>query len=202
MKRPSSLTVILVVAVVLFVAWIARNTEWGEVTVPTPLRGDAATNPFYAAQQLVETLGATSERRESLGATSTDAVVVLSTWGWDINNARRAELERWVEAGGRLVVDAALITGSDAFERWSGIEREREEPEDAADRDLFEAPEIIEPCQDARGDQLRAGRLSRGVGVLRGLQFRLRRAGSSTSDRVLWALERRGTSQAARVRRR
>ena len=53
MKRPSNLTVILVVAAVLFVAWIARNTEWGEVSLPTPLRGDAATNPFYAAQQLV-----------------------------------------------------------------------------------------------------------------------------------------------------
>ena len=57
------------------------------------------------------------------------------------------ELERWVEAGGRLVVDAALITGSDAFEQWSGIEREREEPEDSRIEDLFEAPEIIEPCQ-------------------------------------------------------
>ncbi len=52
-----------------------------------------------------------------------------STWGWDINSARRAQLERRVEGGGRLVVDAALITGSDAFEEWSGIAREREEPD-------------------------------------------------------------------------
>jgi len=68
--------------------------------------GEAATNPFYAAQKLVETLGATSERRDSLGDTPSDAVVVLSTWGWDIDRARREGFERWVEAGGRLVVDA------------------------------------------------------------------------------------------------
>jgi len=193
MKRPSSLTVILVVAVVLFVAWIARNTEWGEVTVPTPLRGDAATNPFYAAQKLVEVLGATSERRESLGATSTDAILVLSTWGWDINHARRAELERWVEAGGRLVVDAALVTGSDAFEQWSGIVREREEPD--SDEDLFEAPEIVEPCRDV--NEIRA------QGSLMVASFEVCRFDPTswleTSERVLWALDDEGFLIAARV---
>ena len=96
MRTPSALTVILVLVAALIAAWLIANTEWGEVAVPTPLRGDAATNPFYAAQQLVETLGATSERRESLGDTSTSAVLVLSTWSWDIDAARRAELERWV----------------------------------------------------------------------------------------------------------
>ena len=121
MTRPSRVTVVVAVALGLLVAWIASVTEWGEVKLPTPLRGDAATNPFYAAQRLVESLGATSERRETLGNLPTDAVVVLSTWGWDINGARRAELERWVEAGGRLVVDAALITGSNSFEQWSGM---------------------------------------------------------------------------------
>ena len=152
MRRPSGLVVVVLVALGLLVAWLASVTEWGEVELPTPLRGDAATNPFYAAQKLVETLGATSERRETLGDASTAAVVVLSAWSWDINAARRAEFERWVEAGGRLVVDAALITGSDAFERWSGITREREEAD--PDEDLLEAPEAVEPCRplDVIGD--------------------------------------------------
>ena len=128
----------------LVAAWVVGNTEWGEVELPTPLRGEAATNPFYAAQRLVETLGATSERREALGDASSDAVIVLSTWGWDIDHARRAELERWVESGGRLVVDAALISGADAFARWSGIRREREEAD--PDEDPFQAPEIVDEC--------------------------------------------------------
>lgn len=145
MRRPSALPVVVIAFVLLVAAWAVANTEWGEVEIPTPLRGDAATNPFYAAQKLVETLGATSERREALGDTSPDAVVVLSSWGWDIDQARRGELERWVERGGRLVVDAALISGSDAFERWSGIARQREEF-DPAEEDPFQAPEIVEPC--------------------------------------------------------
>lgn len=146
MRRPSVLRIAAVLLLLLAAAWIVGNTEWGEVSLPTPLRGEAATNPFYAAQKLVETLGGTSERRETLGSTPSDSVVVLSTWGWDIDGARRAELERWVEAGGRLVVDAALISGTDAFEQWSGIAREREEvdPEEEA---VFSAPEIVEPCQ-------------------------------------------------------
>jgi hypothetical protein len=146
MRRPSTLSIVVFLVLALIVAWVATVTEWGEVKLPTPLRGDAAVNPFYAAQKLVETLGATSERREALGDTSTDAVVVLSTWGWDINAARRAELERWVERGGRLVVDAGLITGNDSFEQWSGIAHEREDPD--PDADLFEAPEDFDPCAE------------------------------------------------------
>jgi hypothetical protein len=145
MRRPNALSVFVVLFALLVAAWIVGNTEWGEITLPTPLRGEAASNPFYSAQKLVEALGGTSERRESLGSTATDAVVVLSAWGWDIDAARRVELERWVEAGGRLVVDAALITGSDAFEQWSGLRRERDEPN--PDEDPFRAPEIVEPCQ-------------------------------------------------------
>jgi hypothetical protein len=127
------------------VVYVARNTEWGDVEIPAPLRGEAVRNPFYAAQVLVTMLGATSERRDSLDATPSTAVVVLSTWGWDIDGERRAELERWVEAGGRLVVDAALVSGTDVFERWSGITREREEV-DPADEDPFRAPDEVEPC--------------------------------------------------------
>ena len=145
MRRPSALTFVFVAAVVLVVAWIASNTEWGEVELPTPLRGEAATNPFYAAQKLVETLGATSERRDSLGDTPNDAVLVLSTWSWDIDRVRREQMERWVEDGGRLVVDAALISGSDAFEQWSGIVSETAEPD--PDADPFQAPEVFEPCE-------------------------------------------------------
>lgn len=145
MRKPRLLPIIFGLIALLGVLYVVVNTEWGEVELPTPLLGEAAENPFYAAQKLVETLGATSEHRESLGDTSSAAIVVLSTWGWDINEARRVALERCVESGGRLVVDAALINGSDSFETWSGIRHETEEPD--PDADLFEAPQIVEPCR-------------------------------------------------------
>jgi hypothetical protein len=137
---------IVVVGILLLVGvWLAVNTEWGDVTLPQPLRGEATSNPFYAAERLVALLGATSERRERLGDTSSSAVVVLSTWGWDIDAVRREALESWVEAGGRLVVDAALVSGSDAFETWSGITRARDE-ESIEDQDAFRPEQLLEPC--------------------------------------------------------
>jgi hypothetical protein len=158
-------TVLFVLAIALVAVWVAMNTEWGEVTIPSPLRGDAARNPFYAAQRLVETLGATSERRQSLGDTNTTSTLVLSSWSWDVNTERRVALERWVEGGGRLVVDSTLISGSDAFESWSGIERvfldfddseledfetfeDSEEVDESQEEDVLGNEDYFEPCED------------------------------------------------------
>lgn len=146
MRRPRPAVLVTIIVVALIAIWVAVNTEWGDVAIPAPLRGDAARNPFYGAARLVAELGVTSERREALGAPSTSSVVVLSTWGWDIDAARRGELERWVEAGGRLVVDGALVSGGDAFEQWSGIAREREEEPSDADEQPFSLPEDVDPC--------------------------------------------------------
>jgi hypothetical protein len=188
------LSIILIVAAVLVAAYVVVNTEWGEVEIPTRLRGDAASNPFYAAQKLVESLGATSERRESLGDTPSDAVVVLSTWSWDIDAARRQSFERWVEAGGRLVVDAALISGSDAFEKWSGIVHEREEED--PDRDPFRAPKIVEPCVqlDEVGDDVDEA----SAGTYSACNFD-QASWLETDARVLWGLRDEDQLHAARV---
>ena len=194
MKRPSGLTIALVLFVLLVGAWIVASTEWGEVEIPTRLRGDAATNPFYAAQKLVETLGATSERRESLGDTPRDAVVVLSTWSWDIDDARREAVERWVEAGGRLVVDAALINGGDAFEEWSGIVREREEED--PDADLLQAPKIVKPCVSVDEVGAETDEASSAVYSACNLDYS---SWFETSERILWGLRYEDLLRATRV---
>ena len=51
----------------VLVTYIARNTYWDEISIPTPLRGEAVTNPFYAAQRFAEALGARTEWRQALG---------------------------------------------------------------------------------------------------------------------------------------
>jgi len=193
-RRPSALQVILVAFVLLIAVYLVFNTTWGEIEIPTPLRGEAATNPFYAAQKLVETLGATSERRDSLGDTPSDAVVVLSTWGWDIDRARREGFERWVEAGGRLVVDAALISGTDAFEMWSGISHERKEI-DPFDPNPAEAQQIFDRCRDVT--EIPAASTAT-VSALEVCDFD-RLSWLETDKRLLWALDDEGTLLAARV---
>ena len=196
MRRASAVAIVAVFAlfVLLVAAWIVANTEWGDVEIPSPLRGEAVTNPFYAAQKLVASLGATGERREALGDTPIDAVVVLSTWGWDIDQDRRADFERWVEAGGRLVVDAALISGSDAFERWTGITRAEEEVD--PDEDLFQAPEIVEPCVPL--DEVGAEVDEESTAVYSACNFDYA-SWFETNKRVLWGLSDGGYLLAARV---
>jgi hypothetical protein len=199
MSRPSFFSIVLVIAVVLIVAWVARHTEWGEVQLPTSLQGEAARNPFYAAQRLVDVLGASSERAQRLGALDDAAVVVLSTWGWDVNAARRAEFERWVESGGRLVADAALISGSDAFERWSGIERVRKEPdEEAEEEDVFQTPEVVEPCEDLLELRYAADDSDADEAYYEGCGFD-RTSWLITTQDLAWALSGDDGLQAARV---
>ena len=123
MTRSRVLVLAVCALFALLAVWVARHVVWDDVKIPMPWRGEALRNPFYAAQRLLETLGATSERRQMLGDVGTAAVIVLSDWGWDVSPPRRREFEQWVEAGGRLVVDNTLITGSDVFEKWSGVER-------------------------------------------------------------------------------
>jgi hypothetical protein len=137
---------ILLAGIALLVAWIAKNTYWDETTIPMPLRNEAATNPFYAAQRFVENLGATSSWDRFQRDVPTNAVIVVSSWHWDLAAGRRSRMEKWVEGGGRLVIDSSLVGGEEAFESWSGItrrhpQRESDEDEEEDEGDETGAPE-------------------------------------------------------------
>jgi hypothetical protein len=118
-RRLASLAVLLLLG--LLVAWVANHTYWDEQDVPAPWRGEAARNPFYATQRFAAALGAHTHHDALPAAPPRNAVIYLSAWNWGLSSARRQRLEKWVEAGGRLLVDRTLIAGDDAFERWSGI---------------------------------------------------------------------------------
>jgi hypothetical protein len=113
-----------ILAVVLLVVWIARNTYWDEVEVPMPMKGEARTNSLYAAERLVAALGATAHSQRNLGTLpDTRSIIYLSYWNWDLLPKRRERLQQWVADGGRLVADRSLIGGDRALEQWSGIAR-------------------------------------------------------------------------------
>ena len=134
MKGAHIFRVIVLAVVALIVAWVARNTYWDETTFPVPLKNEAARNPFYAAERFVQALGATSTWDRFQRELPTNAVLVVSSWHWDLASHRRSRMERWVEAGGRLVLDRSLVGGQEAFAQWSGISR-RTPPEEQADND-------------------------------------------------------------------
>jgi hypothetical protein len=153
-RRTITWTVGLSVPLAWLVYWIASNTYWADTAVPMPLRGEAATNPYYAAQRFVEALGGTAVRDRRFTVPDSDAVIVLSTWNWNLSTQRREALERWVESGGRLVVDGTVVGGVE-FARWSGIHAlERPQPPDGG------AAAPPGPCfrflEERRGAQSRA----------------------------------------------
>ena len=122
MTRSRVIGALLTVMVVAIAVFIAKNTEWYDLQVPTPPKGEAITNPFYAAQRFVEQLGGQTRRERAVVLPPTSGVVVLSAWHWDLSARRQSTLEQWVEAGGRLVVDDRLSGTNGAFEQWTGVD--------------------------------------------------------------------------------
>jgi hypothetical protein len=120
MRRTLTITLVTGLIAVGATLWIARNTYWGEVEIALPPKGEARTNPTYAAQQFVERLGGHATRERLLTTPSPHHVIVLSVWNWGLIPERAELLKRWVESGGRLVLDAT-VSVDDAFARWSGI---------------------------------------------------------------------------------
>jgi hypothetical protein len=112
---------LVAIPLVLLVRWVAHNTYWEDMKVPMPPKGEALVNPFYAVQRVAEALGARATWDRVLTVPSPDSVIVLSAWHWSLSKGRRATLERWVESGGRLVVDEMLSDSEDEFEEWSHI---------------------------------------------------------------------------------
>src|SRR5262245_56703830 len=126
-------------------------------------------------------------------------------------------MERWVERGGRLVVDSALFGGIEEFEKWSGITRkyvipDRQDDEveagdeasetDDEDEEGDEADEdagyALRPCRDATEERDGAP-----VSTQRSLARRICNAGMHgmlvTSKPVLWGLRDERGLQVARV---
>jgi hypothetical protein len=122
-KRNYLTTVLVLLALGAIGLWIANNTHWEEVDERTPLQGAAATNPFYSAQHLAETLGAhTRLRHEIVTLPSTQAVMVITFWNWGLIPERSHRIEQWVSDGGRLVVSGGTIN-DETFDNWTGVKQ-------------------------------------------------------------------------------
>lgn len=108
-------------AVVLLISWIAFHTSFEDTQIKVPLSGEALRNPFYGAIRFSEALGVEASWERVFSEPRSDAVIVLSSWNWDMSRPRRERIEHWVEGGGRLIVDDSVIGGAREFEHWSGV---------------------------------------------------------------------------------
>ena len=200
MKRSWILGLLVAAAIGLLIAWIARNTYWDYESTPTAPKGEAAANPFYAAQRFVEALGGQPERRMVMGALPDDAVVVLSFWHWSLIENRRRQLERWVESGGRLVVGPALIGGETELEQWAGLARESEEDEEEENASPQDADQ---PGFESKNEECTTLKLERSASPAPRDEYRVCRLEPGTwltSHRAsVWSLRNEVGTQAVRV---
>jgi hypothetical protein len=151
-KRRLVITLFVVVPIAAVVWWTANNTHWAEIRIPMPLKGEALRNPFYAAQRFAESLGARTAWDRAFTAPAPDGVIVLSGWHWTLSARRRESLERWVEAGGRLVAVGDLSGGEAEFAEWSGIVRTYRKLEKVADEADFNGNESESTCRPFQED--------------------------------------------------
>jgi len=153
-SRQLIINLVIVAAIAMLAVWIMNNTYWEETAVPKSLTGEAATDPFYAAEKFVNDLGAKGEWKHILGdSLDQHAILVISNWSWDVIEQRRAMIQKWVEAGGRLVIDSSLITADESFGNWSGLKYAavKHAPDDADEDDKEKDEEDEEPAFNIGG---------------------------------------------------
>jgi hypothetical protein len=187
MKGPLvKIAIFLIVAVPLVL--LATNLEFKETTVKLPLKGEALRNPFYAAIKLSGQLGAQAEWEHIFTAPDTDSVIMVSSWNWNLIRARRERMQKWVENGGRLVVDGTFIGDFQDFSEWSGIGEsipDEEDVEESGEEEFSEAErELLSTFMPRECDRLVEDASKREVAVCNVHQGR----SLVTRRKVLWAL--------------
>jgi hypothetical protein len=101
--------------------WFAFSTHWETATVPEPMKGEALRNPYYALVQFAASLGLHTQEISTVHGLATDAVLILAEPGDAFTRPSADALENWVEAGGRLVIEADLLESYPMLQTWSGI---------------------------------------------------------------------------------
>jgi hypothetical protein len=126
MTRDTVLRLVVGGLAAVAIAWLAMSTEWVEVEVKTPPRGEAARNPHYALELLAVQLGARVDKRSSLDTMPPPgARLVLSSFHWALFPDRVQRLREWVHAGGHLIVPAGLLDEPELD--WVALELETHE---------------------------------------------------------------------------
>ncbi|MEO8248733.1 MAG: DUF4350 domain-containing protein [Burkholderiales bacterium] len=94
---------------IAFAIWLIQATEWVDEHKPTRARGEALTNPLYAAQTMLRALGATVVQRQDLDEMPPPrGQLILLSNHWDLFEGREERLHDWVEKGGHLVIPGPM----------------------------------------------------------------------------------------------
>jgi hypothetical protein len=120
-KRDHALMLLIGAGVAALVAWVAMHTYWDYISVPTPMKGDAARNPYYSVEHLAGALDIHAREIATLRALQPDAVVIVNDLRDDLLHQPLESLQTWVESGGRLMIGGDTLASNHAMQIWSGV---------------------------------------------------------------------------------
>jgi hypothetical protein len=131
---------LVLVPLAALAAWIAFNVHWETITVPTPPKGEALDNPYYALEHFAADLGIHTREISTVRGLAPETVLVFEEPGDELTHPPVEALENWVESGGRLVISSVLLDSYPALKAWSGIKWARASPPPAQTPPAAPAP--------------------------------------------------------------
>ena len=154
--RGCVVAVLAVLAAIGVAFWLRNAIEWVDVDVPKPAKSEAARDRFYAAKSLVRRLGGRAVSRANLETLPPPgATLFLSSSHWDVFPGREEALERWVRAGGRVLIAETSFVRELFIPIWVPAHSIDDEPQKASapprQRErcrLLTEPEGAQPAYD------------------------------------------------------
>jgi hypothetical protein len=126
MSRRALLWIVLGALLVLSFAWLASHLERVPDREFVGLSGAARARPFLAAQRFAARMGRHAQEMRALpelDALPPEGVLLLPNRRQVFTPARIAQLARWVEAGGHLIVEAEYMGVADPLLDRFGVKR-------------------------------------------------------------------------------
>lgn len=136
--RPEyALRVLFGLALAAGIAWLVMNTEWVDTERPRPLPEALRNDGSLLAREYLQSLGLKVQRVDDLVALPpANGTLVLTAGYWDLIDGSSQRLQRWVQAGGHLVIDAQALRTADDDDHWLPLNRTVPAP-DKTDRDRY-----------------------------------------------------------------
>lgn len=148
MSRDTMVRVLVALLVIVAGAWFVTATEWADVEIEKPAKGEAAKNRFYATQALLRSLGAQVVKRQDLDVMPPpQGHLVLASRHWDLFPDRAIRLREWVQQGGHLVITSALVDHRQL--KWIPISEPKPQKSDDDDDDEHAKPVRGKPAKDS-----------------------------------------------------
>ena len=145
--QPILITLLVALVLTTGTFWFLKTYEYKAVDEYVGLRGEANSNPLFAARLFLQRMGIPAERKDSLQTLPPlDTVLLLDTPDDTLSRQKMDNILTWVERGGHLITHSANLPLEEYVipenEEWLAIQRGKGFITLVADLERIENPAI------------------------------------------------------------